>query len=156
MSSVDDSERPGWEVGVRLLLASRALFDELHRRLAAAGHAELRPAHGYLLQVLSPDGATASEAAAKLGVTKQAVRLMLDELERTGYVRRGDDPDDGRRRPARLTPRGDDALHRSAVIFDELRDELTEELGGAEMSAGLRLLGAIDRRYGPAPLRPVW
>lgn len=86
---------PGWKLGVQLLLASRALFDELHRRLAAAGHDHLRPAHGFLFQALGPNGATASEVAPCLGVTKQAARLVVEELTGLGYVERGEDPDDG-------------------------------------------------------------
>jgi DNA-binding MarR family transcriptional regulator len=143
---------PGWQLGVGLLLASRALFDELHRRLAAAGHDSLRPAHGFLFQALGPDGATASEIAARLGVTKQAARLTVEELAALGYVERGADPHDARRRPVRLTARGEDALRRSEAIFDEL----AEELGPDGVAAGLELLAAIDARYGPAPLRPLW
>lgn len=151
-----DADVPGWQLGVELLLASRALFDELHRRLAAAGHSGLRPAHGFLFQALGPHGATASEIAARLGVTKQAARLVVEELAALGDVVRGEDPDDGRRRPVRLTARGEDALRRSVAIFDELRDELVAELDPARLADGSRLLVAIDHRYGPASLRPVW
>jgi len=89
-------------------------------------------------------------------MTKQAARLVVDELARLGYVERGQDPADGRRRPVRLTSRGDDALRQSEAIFDELRDELAGELGSAAIGDGLRLLAAIDMSYGPAPLRPLW
>ena len=95
------ADAPGWLLGVQLLFASRALFDELHRRLAAAGHNRLRPPHGFLFQALGPDGATAS-------------------------------------------------------IFDELRDEVAAELGPAGLIQGLQLLAAIESRFGPVPLRPVW
>jgi DNA-binding MarR family transcriptional regulator len=147
---------PGWALGVGLLLASRALFDELHRRLAAAGHDRLRPAHGFLFQAVGEHGATASEIAARLGITKQAARLVVDDLAALGYVERGADPADGRRRPVRLTARGYDALRRSEAIFDELRDELVPAVGPQGLADGLRLLGAIEARYGPVPLRPVW
>ena len=151
-----DADVPGWRLGVQLLLASRALFDELHRRLAAAGYIHLRPAHGFLLQALGPNGATASEIAVRLGVTKQAARLVVEELAGLGYVERGVDPDDGRRRPVRLTAAGEDVLRRSEAIFDDLRDELGAEIGPALLAEGLQLLGAIEARYGPVPLRPVW
>ncbi len=150
-------EIQGSELAVALLLASRALFEELHRRLAAAGHERLRPAHGFLFQaVAGTDGATASEIAARLGLTKQAARLIVDELVATGYVARGEDPADRRRRPVRLTGRGEDALRRSAAIFDELRDELAATLGPAGLDGGMTLLAGIEARYGPVALRPVW
>jgi DNA-binding MarR family transcriptional regulator len=152
--TVDDT--PGWQLGVQLLLASRALFEELHRRLALAGHDDLRPAHGFLFQALGADGATASEIAARLGVTKQAARLIVGELADLGYVERGEDPGDRRRRPVRLTAHGAEALRRSAEIFDELRDEVAAEIGPARLAEGIRLLAGIESRFGPAPLRPVW
>src|ERR1700760_4513930 len=99
----------GWELGVQLLLASRTLFDELHRRLAERGHERMRPAHGFVFQAIGA-GATASEVGERVGITKQAARLILDELESLGYVTRERDPADARRRPARLTARGIDAL----------------------------------------------
>ena len=81
---------------------------------------------------------------------------MIDDLAALGFVERGADPRDGRRRPVRLTARGEDALRRSEAIFDELRDELLPALGSGGLAGGLHLLGAIEDRYGPVPLRPVW
>jgi DNA-binding MarR family transcriptional regulator len=152
----DEPDVPGWALGVHLLTASRALFDELHRRLAAQGHDRLRPAHGFLFQALGPAGATASEIAARLGVTKQAARLIVEELAAWGYVERGEDPRDARRRPVTLSARGRDALARSESIFAELRDELAAETGDAAVAECLRVLAAVERRFGPAALRPVW
>ncbi len=147
---------PGWRLGTQLLVASRALFDELHRRLAEAGHGDLRPAHGFLFQALGAREATASELGARLGVTKQAARLMVDELEALGYVERSRDAGDRRRRPVRLTARGEDALRHTEAILDGLRDELAADPAAARLDEGMRLLDAIEQRYGPAPLRPVW
>ncbi len=155
MATVQDGFA-GWELGVRLLAASRALVDELHRRLAAAGHPGLRPAHGFIFQTLGSDGATASEIAGRLGITKQAARLIVDELIGLGYVARGADPLDSRRRPVHLTGRGTRALETGAAIFDALRSELAGDVGPDGLADGMRLLGAIDARYGPAGLRPIW
>jgi DNA-binding MarR family transcriptional regulator len=145
----------GWELAVQLLLASRTLFDELHRRLAEVGHAEVRPAHGFLFQAIG-NGATASEIGAQLGITKQAARLMLDELEDSGYVARQPDPADARRRPARLTARGLEALRATEEILDDIKREVASVSGGADLHQGMRLLQVIQNLYEPAPLRPVW
>ena len=48
------------------------------------------------------------------------------------------------------------ALRRSETIFDQLRDELIADHGRDQFDAGMRLLAAIEQRYGPVPLRPVW
>jgi len=42
----------------------------MHMRLAGEGHEGLRPAHGFVFQVLGRGGAGASEVAERLGVTK--------------------------------------------------------------------------------------
>jgi DNA-binding MarR family transcriptional regulator len=146
----------GWVLAVKLLLGSSALFTELHRRLADAGHPQLRPAHGFVFQTLGPSGATASEVAAKLGVTKQAARLVLAELAELGYIDYRSDPNDARRRPAHLTRRGREALSASAATFEQLREEVVDVTSAPAMRSALQVLGAIDARYGPAGLRPVW
>jgi len=149
--------RAGWELGVELLAASRALFDELHARLAAQGHPDLRPAHGYAFRAIGAEGATASELARGLGVTKQAAGKMAAELAALGYVTRPLDPHDARRRPLVLTARGGDALERSAAIFDELRDEWARRAGAAELERTADALKLLTDLYGrPGALRPVW
>lgn len=120
---------PGFELPLLLLAGFRTLIDELHARLAAEGHPGLRPATGFAMQAIGPRGATATEIAARLGVTKQAAGKTIDGLERVGYARREADPADGRRKLVVLTDRGRDALARSAQIFDDLRDEWAAQLG---------------------------
>jgi len=149
--------REGWELGVGLLMAARALFDELHRRLAEQGHAELRPAHGYAFQAISPSGATASELAGRLHITKQAAGQMAAELERLGYVRRGTDPHDARRRPLVLTDRGVDALTRSKAIFADLRREWVARTSASNVEEAGATLDALVELYGQGgSFRPVW
>lgn len=148
--------RAGWELGVGLLAASRALFDELHARLAARGHPDLRPAHGYAFQAIG-SGATASELARRLGVTKQAAGKMAAELEALGYVTREADAQDARRRPLLLTPRGVDALECSVAVFDDLRDEWARRVGAAELERAADALELLAELYGRGgSLRPVW
>lgn len=124
---------PGFELPLLLLAGFRTLIDELHVRLAAEGHPGLRPATGFAMQAVGQRGATATEVAARLGVSKQAAGKTIDGLERSGYARREADPADGRRKVVVLTARGRDALARSARIFDELRDEWAAELGAERL-----------------------
>ena len=77
--------------------------------------------HGYVFQAIGPDGTTAADLGRRLGVSKQAAGKTIDTLERLGYVERGADPVDARRKIVRLTDRGTDCLARSARIFDRLR-----------------------------------
>ncbi|MBE2318102.1 MarR family transcriptional regulator [Solirubrobacter sp. CPCC 204708] len=136
-----------------ILRAGSAAIDELHRRLAERGHPDARPAHGYAFQAIGADGTTASELGQRLGVTKQAAGQMVDELARLGYVTRGPDPSDGRRRLITLTPRGIDCLRASADIFDELLAEWRARAG--DVDAAIAALDALAALYG-GRLRPIW
>src|SRR5579885_1202213 len=90
------------------------LFAALHaaananvvRRIAAAGHPDLRPTHGYVFQHLIPGPSRITELADKLGMTLQGASKLVIELERLGYVTRRPDPADGRNRIVELTERG--------------------------------------------------
>ena len=67
---------------------------------------------------------------------------MVDELVRLGYVVRGADPADGRRRIVTLTPRGVDCLRASAEIFDELLAEWRAARAGCRRRASRRWTGS--------------
>ena len=133
----------GAELALRLLAAFRGLVDELHDRPAAEGHPAARPIHGFALQAIGPQGATAAELGVRLGVSKQAAGKTIDGLEARGYVTRSADRVDARRKLIAITPTGRDLLARSAAIFERLRSDRVALLGEeqmAEVEAALRVL----------------
>jgi DNA-binding MarR family transcriptional regulator len=129
------TDPPGFELPLRLLLGFRVLIDDLHAELARQGHAELRPMHGFVFQSIGPDGTTATELGRRLGVSKQAAGKTINTLERLGYLERGTDTRDARRKVFTLTAHGVDFLERSARIFDELRAGWAETLGPERLRA---------------------
>jgi DNA-binding MarR family transcriptional regulator len=136
-----EPDPPGFELPLLLFAGFRSLIDELHTELAAFGHTEVRPVHGFALQAIGPYGASASEIGRRLGVSKQAAGKTVDRLAALGYVERADDPSDARRKLIRLTPRGLDVLTRSAEIFDRLRANWVRRLGAdqvAQLESSLR------------------
>lgn len=156
---VDDtrSDRPGFALPLLLAGAFRATVDALHAELAEQGHEAARPVHGFALQAIGPDGASTSDVARRLGVSKQAAAKTVAGLERLGYVVTAADPADGRRRVARRTPRGDDLLLRSAEVFGRLRAAWAAELGAGRLGA---LEDDLERIAGPASAKlgdlPGW
>ncbi|POX55143.1 MarR family transcriptional regulator [Streptomyces sp. Ru71] len=132
-----DAGRPraGYELPLLLFAGFRTLIDELHTELARQGHPEVRPAHGFALQAIGPDGSVATDIARRLGISKQAAGKTVDRLVALGYAERADDPADARRKLVRLTARGFDVLARSAAIFDRLRADWSAELGEERVSA---------------------
>ncbi|HLS78201.1 MAG TPA: MarR family transcriptional regulator [Nocardia sp.] len=129
----------GHELPLRFLLAFRAVVDEVHADLAAHGHAEMRPMHGFVFQAIARvggrDGCTAADLGRALGVSKQAAGKHIDTLERLGYVRSRVDPRDARRKVCTLTDRAHDALDRSARAFDRIRDRWARTLGSERLAA---------------------
>jgi DNA-binding MarR family transcriptional regulator len=130
-----DAEPPGFELPLLLFLGFRVLIDELHAELARQGHPGLRPMHGFVLQAVGPDGTTAVELGRRLGISKQAAGKTIDSLAELGYVQRGPDPADARRKVVRLTGRGIDSLARSARIFDDLRARWARAIGPERLRA---------------------
>ncbi|MEV7964941.1 MarR family winged helix-turn-helix transcriptional regulator [Sphaerisporangium sp. NPDC088356] len=141
------ADPPGFELPLRLFLAFRVLIDELHAELARQGHPDVRPMHGFVMQAIGTRGTTAAELGRRLGVSKQAAGKTIDTLERIGYVERGTDANDARRKIVRLTERGVDSLVRSAHIFDNLRARWADTLGEDRLRAlesDLRLVTPPD------------
>ncbi len=125
----------GFELPLLLFGGFRSIVDELHAELARRGHPDLRPAHGFALQAIGMQGATATEAGRRLGISKQAAGKTIDRLEELGYVQRAGDDQDRRRKLVRITPRGLEALVMSAMIFDDIRSRWAGALGPARLSA---------------------
>jgi DNA-binding MarR family transcriptional regulator len=131
----------GYELPLLLFSGFRSIIDELHAELARRGHPEMRPGHGFAMQAIGPDGATATEVGKRLGISKQAAGKTIERLEAVGYATRAGDAADRRRKLVRLTPRGFAALAESAAIFAGIRDRWAGELGPGrvdDLEASLR------------------
>jgi DNA-binding MarR family transcriptional regulator len=135
----------GAEMALRLFGAFRSLVDDLHDELARHGHPHVRPAHGFALQAIGQDGATASELGVLLGVSKQAAGKTVDGLATLGYVERMADPTDARRRTVVVTAAGREVLRLSAEIFERLRAEREQQVGAVRMRETEEALRRLDR-----------
>ncbi|MGC4943748.1 MarR family winged helix-turn-helix transcriptional regulator [Kribbella sp. DT2] len=151
-------DRHGYELPLLLAGAFRRIIDELHRRLAAEGHPDLRPAYGFALQAVGRDGCTVSDLGRRLGVSKQAATKTTTKLTDLGYVARTPDPTDARAIRLTLTPHGRAALARSAQIFDDLHAEWKQSLGATRLKALEDDLTQLTPSNTPTPLAdlPGW
>ena len=136
-----------------LLAASRALVDEVSAGIRARGFGDVRPAHGFAFARLAAAGATITELAGHLGVTRQAAAQLVDELEANGYVERSPHPRDARARLVTLTSKGWACTRAAeAAIADTIRS-WAEALGDNRLLALRDDLASIAPR---GPLRPLW
>jgi DNA-binding MarR family transcriptional regulator len=142
-TSTSTGAAAGYELPLLLFSGFRSIIDELHVELARRGHQEMRPAHGFAMQAIGLNGATATEIGRRLGISKQAAGKTVERLEAIGYVQRAGDGADRRRKLVRLTPRGVEALTLSAEIFNDIRARWAATLGPdrvADLEAGLRTM----------------
>ncbi|KAB1150487.1 MarR family transcriptional regulator [Streptomyces luteolifulvus] len=148
---MQNSEAMG--LSAALLAVAGELTQRINEGVVARGFEGLRPAHGFAFARLAPDGATVTDLAAHLGVTKQAASQLVDEIVRKGYAERRPHPQDARARLVVLTERGW-ACTRAA-----------EEAAADAVRAWVALLGEREVRalrdqlvriapYGP--LKPAW
>ncbi|MYR40690.1 MarR family transcriptional regulator [Streptomyces sp. SID5910] len=136
-----------------LLAAAGGLTQRIHEGVVARGFEGLRPAHGFAFARLAPDGATATDLAVHLGVTKQAAGQLVDELVRKGYAERRPHPADARARLVVLTERGR-ACTRAA---EEAAAEAVRAWAGVIGEGGVRTLHGLLAHVAPnGPLRPSW
>ncbi|WP_067168679.1 MarR family winged helix-turn-helix transcriptional regulator [Microtetraspora niveoalba] len=117
------------DLGVLVGQLGRALQEELFARLAEQGHERVGPRHGTVLAVLPPEGARATELASRSGQHKQIVGVIVDELERLGYVARVPDPRDRRAKLVVPTPAGLDEVAKARAILADIEERHRRELG---------------------------
>ncbi|ELS58221.1 MarR family winged helix-turn-helix transcriptional regulator [Streptomyces viridochromogenes] len=144
--SSEPTAPPGYELPLLLLLGFRTIIDDLHAELARQGHPDVRPMHGFIFQAIGQQGATAADLGRILGVSKQAASKTAEQLLGLGYLERGSDPHDGRRKVLRLTPHGIDCLQRTVRICEDLRNRWAQVMGPERLQA----LEADLRRVTPS------
>lgn len=137
-----------------LLLSSfRTVVEQIHAELSTHGHDGAKPAHGFALQAIGPDGVRLGELARRLGTSKQAVTKTVASLEAQGYAERSPDPADSRAVIVRRTSRGREMLRISARAVRRAHRALAREVGEDDLAATMRTLHALggDRSVAGVP-----
>ena len=138
--SVSAAERRQFEAArdaatLQLLFKAARLANE--RALARAASDPARPpvraAHTALFPHLDFEGIRLTDLAARVGVTKQAVGQLVDDLARLGMVERVGDPADRRAKRVRFSRRGHAALLHGLGILREVEETLAAEVGRRRM-----------------------
>ena len=135
-----------------LLAAAGDLTQRINEGVVARGF-EARPAWGFAFARLAPDGATVTELAGHLGVTKQAASQLVDEIVRKGYAERRPHPGDARARLVVLTERGWACTRAAEGAAAEAVRSWTDVLGESDVRALCDRSGRIAPH---GPIRPTW
>ena len=148
--------RSGADLALLLLGGFRVLVDDAVLELAARGYDDVRPVHDFAMRAIAAGADDASELARRLSVSKQAAAKTVAVLEERGYVTRGADPLDARRKPLQVTALGFEVMRVGEAVFDELRDKWKRKIGAKQLE---RLESDLAAVVGAAPIRvdsPGW
>lgn len=130
-----------------LFKVARLLDEEAIRRVAhKQGTPRLRRSHTSLLPHIDLEGTRVTDLAERLGISKQAVSQLVDDLEELGVLAREADPDDARARRVVFTPRGRAGLLEGLGVLRTLEAELARAIGAQPMRALREALLAIHDR----------
>lgn len=120
--------------GIELNTSLGYLLKEAASALRTAMEAVLRPlgmtiTHYSCLELLAQrPGLSNSELARGAFVTRQAMNVLLQSLERDGYVSRPEAPPSGRVLPTRLTPLGRRRLATASAAVKAVEDRMRSQL----------------------------
>jgi DNA-binding MarR family transcriptional regulator len=159
-SSVTAEERRAFEAfrdGATLqhLFKASRLANEraLARAASEQPHPPVGAAHTALFPHLDFDGIRLTDLAARVGVTKQAVGQLVDDLAGLGMVERVADPTDKRAKRVRFSRRGHAALVHGIGVLRALEDDLAATVGRRrmrELHETLKLIiAALEGRGAP-------
>ncbi|MFB7273561.1 MarR family winged helix-turn-helix transcriptional regulator [Streptomyces sp. NPDC056244] len=136
-------------VGVDLETSLGYLLKEASSALRAAMEEVLRPlgmsvTHYSCLELLAQrPGLSNSELARGAFVTRQTMNVLLQTLERDGYVARPAEAPVGKALPTRLTPRGRRSLEKASAAVRSVETRMLAGLTGPEQSDAFRILKSM-------------
>ena len=125
--AMDDEQRI--DLGVSLFIPYRYTEDRIFHALQDAGFDDWTLAQCRVFQRIAPDGSRLTDLAEQAQMSKQSAGVLVDQLERLGYVRRVPDPADGRARLIVIEQRGRRAVEVATETLDEILAEWKAYLG---------------------------
>ncbi|WP_338772997.1 MarR family transcriptional regulator [Nocardia vulneris] len=137
--------------GVDLQTSLGYLLKEASSALRTAMDEVLRPlgmsvTHYSCLELLAQrPGLSNSELARGAFVTRQTMNVLLQALERDGYVTRPAAAPVGKALPTRLTPRGRRSLEQASAAVRSVELRMLAGLSDTEQSGAFRILQSMIR-----------
>jgi DNA-binding MarR family transcriptional regulator len=126
-NGMNDAQRV--DLGVALFIPYRYMEDRIFRAIQDAGFDDWTLVQCRVFQRIDPDGSRLTDLADQAQMTKQSAGVLVDQLERLGYVRRVPDPADGRARLIVIEQRGRRAAELAIAASAEILSEWKAYLG---------------------------
>jgi DNA-binding MarR family transcriptional regulator len=115
-------------LGLLLFVPYRFMESAVLAELKTHGH-DLPLNQARVFQRIGPEGSRLAELAEAAQVSKQTVGSIVDQLERSGYVRRIPDPRDARARLVTLTAEGHELVQISLPVVRRIEADWEGYLG---------------------------
>lgn len=137
--------------GIDLDTSLGYLLKEASSALRAAMEEVLRPlgmtiTHYSCLELLSQrPGLSNSELARGAFVTRQSMNVLLQALERDGFVTRPSEAPVGKALPARLTERGRESLAKATAAVRSVEVRMLSGMTQEEQAGALKILRSMIR-----------
>lgn len=131
------------DLGVLLFIPYRHMEDRIFRALQEAGFNDWTLTQCRVFQRVAPNGSRLTDLADQAQMTKQSTGVLVDQLERLGYVRRAPDPTDGRARLIVIEERGRRAVDVAKATADEILSEWKSYLGTRNFALLQQILGQL-------------
>lgn len=135
--------------GIQLDTSLGYLLKEASSELRTAMEAVLRPlgmtvTHYSCLELLAQrPGLSNSELARGAFVTRQSMNVLLQALERDGYVVRPEEARVGKTLPAQLTPKGREELRKATAAVRSVEVRMLAGMTEEEQTGALRILRSM-------------
>ena len=134
----------------RLIFLISKVYQKLIVNLQKAfsdAHLEVTPIQAMVLFLLQKrDGASLTELSQGLMLENPTVTGLTDRLEKLGYVKRADHPNDRRVYLIHLTKKGDAVAKRALPIVKKLNEQIKEGYSGKEIEDFKKvLIGAFKK-----------
>lgn len=113
------------------------------KKLKEMDEAVYRSQHRLLMMLGKNPGCSQNELSAILEISPAAVAVSLGKLEKGGYIRRETNAEDHRSNQVRITDKGNQVIHKSILLFDEVEQGMFDGFREEEMEQLSSLLQRI-------------
>jgi DNA-binding MarR family transcriptional regulator len=116
-----------------MYISFRHAEGRIHDVVRAAGYDDFTPAMARIGAQIAEEGSRVTDLAERAGITKQSASVLVEQLERAGYVSRSPDPADARARLVMLAERGRGVQRVARREERAIEREWTRHLGADRM-----------------------